>query len=196
VPRAKQARPPPPPGAARREGLHYDPRPQQPGPTPPQIYPIPIEFINQIPGAGQPLQQGSIRLDPETVSFKPSSHIEQIVNGIPTLVEDTSKPFFVEVELNQNHNPTTRSLHHNQGTPIFREEYPKPQGTPYPPVPYHDSRVEAHTQATGEDGTAYRYMQPPHQVPNHDRAPLRPWPPSGTHDILRKFVCFIRTLSS
>ena len=173
LPRPKQARPPPP--AQRREGFQfqdnysYDPRPQD-HTTPHQpIVPIPIEFINQIPGGGQPLQQGSIRLDPEAASFRPSSHIEQIINGIPKLVEDTSERFFLEGQPKKS-NPTTRSLHHHdhQETPIFREEYPKPAGTPYPPVPYHDSRIDKSppagvTQATGED--TFRYMAAPHQVP-------------------------------
>ena len=177
LPRPKQPRQPPPPQSTRREGFHYqdnyayDPRPQDPNTSAaPQIFPIPIEFINQIPGVGQPLQQGSIRLEPESTSFQPSSHIEQIVNGIPKMVEETSEPFFLEVELDpKKQNPTTRSLHH-QETPIFREEYPRPQGTPYPPVPYHDTRLEVSTpastatQATGEGGTAFRYMAAPHKV--------------------------------
>ena len=182
LPRPKQPRQPPPPQSNRREGFHYqqdnynayDPRPQDPNTSAaPQIFPIPIEFINQIPGVGQPLQQGSIRLEPESTSFRPSSHIEQIVNGIPKLVEETSEPFFLEVDLDpKKQNPTTRSLHH-EGTPIFREEYPRPQGTPYPPVPYHDTRIEVSTptstatQATGEGGTAYRYMAAPHKVLFH-----------------------------
>ena len=177
-PRPKQPRPPPPPQSNRREGFQYqdnyayDPRPQDPNTSPaPQIFPIPIEFINQIPGVGQPLQQGSIRLEPESTSFQPSSHIEQIVNGIPKLVEDTSsEPFFLEVDLDpKKQNPSTRSLHH-QETPIFREEYPRPQGTPYPPVPYHDTRHDVSTpsstatQATGEGGLAFSYMAAPHKV--------------------------------
>ena len=181
LPRPKQPRQPPPPQSNRREGFHYqdnyayDPRPQDPNTSAaPQIFPIPIEFINQIPGVGQPLQQGSIRLEPESTSFQPSGHIEQIVNGIPKLVEETSEPFFLEVELDpKKQNPTTRSLHH-QETPIFREEYPRPQGTPYPPVPYHDTRLEVSTptstatQATGEGGTAFRYMPAPHKVLHDD----------------------------
>ena len=177
LPRPKQPRQPPPPQSTRREGFHYqdnyayDPRPQDPNTSAaPQIFPIPIEFINQIPGVGQPLQQGSIGLEPESTSFQPSSHIEQIVNGIPKMVEETSEPFFLEVELDpKKQNPTTRSLHH-QETPIFREEYPRPQGTPYPPVPYHDTRLDVSTpastatQATGEGGTAFRYMAAPHKV--------------------------------
>ena len=190
LPRPKQPRQPPPPQQNRREGFHfqdnyaYDPRPPQDPNTSaaPQIFPIPIEFINQIPGVGQPLQQGSIRLEPESTSFQPSSHIEQIVNGIPKLVEETSDPFFLEVELDpKKQNPTARSLHH-QETPIFREEYPRPQGTPYPPVPYHDTRHEVSTptstatQATGEGGTAFRYMAAPHKV-LHDGVMVPPLVP-------------------
>ena len=155
--------------SSRREGLHYDPRPQDVATPTSQIYPIPIEFINQIPGVGQPIQQGSIRLDPETVSFTPSSHIEQIVNGIPKLVEESSQPFYLDVDLTEQHQQEPRSLHHQQQEPpIYREEYPKPQGTPYPPVPYHDTRQDNPTQPSAtqapDTGAEFRYVPPHHQV--------------------------------
>jgi len=161
---------PPPRQANRRNGngyqdadFSYDPRQSQ---RPPQnIYPIPIEFINQIPGAQQPFQEGSYRVESENYDFNPSAQIEQIVNGVPTVIDSDNSidssytgnyilddqiptkasDFTLEAELPQTmteKNPTVRSL---PVTPkaIFREEYPNPNqavNTPYSQVPYHDSR--------------------------------------------------------
>jgi len=163
---------PPPRQANRRNGngyqemeFTYDPRPEQ---RPPQnIYPIPIEFINQIPGAQQPFQDGSIRLEPNNYDFNPSAQIEQIVNGVPTVVDsektvdpyagnfilDSQPPtkqtqFSLEGDFPQElreKNPTIRS-HPVTSEGIFREEYPNPHQKvqvkpPYSQVPYHDSRL-------------------------------------------------------
>ena len=165
----------------------YDPRQEQPRSVPQQnIFPIPVEFLNQIQG-------GPGKFRPDEFDFNPSAQIEELGNGekaesqrdkysfLPeegiqptlfTLEEGLPAPAAQGKSLEVPASPTVRSL--PPVSPIttreiYREEYPGPGvplHTPYSQVPYHDARHTTPSPANikvSKDKVLH-YMAPPNQV--------------------------------
>ena len=187
---------PPRPGraAARRHGqgagyADYDPRP-----PPPNIFPIPVEFLQQINGPGQ----GKFR--PGAEHFSPSAQIEELGGGggveassgpatadtfsfaAPQPGSEGGQPsqlFTLEegVTTPASSQPVERSLGAgSHAHSIYREEYPAPAPgpglhPPYSQVPYHDARhttpsslQHAPQHAPPAKEKVLHYMAPPNQV--------------------------------
>ena len=186
---------PPRPGraAARRHGqgagyADYDPRP-----PPPNIFPIPVEFLQQINGPGQ----GKFR--PGAEQFSPSAQIEELGGGgveassgpatadtfsfaAPQPGSEGGQPsqlFTLEegVTTPASSQPVERSLGAgSHAHSIYREEYPAPAPgpglhPPYSQVPYHDARhttpsslQHAPQHAPPAKEKVLHYMAPPNQV--------------------------------
>ena len=164
----------------------YDPRAEQARTgAPNNIFPIPVEFLNQIQG-------GPGKFRPNEFNFNPSAQIEELNTGDKT-ENDIDKYSFVPEEgiqptlftleegvpagpgasaksLELPASPTVRSL--PPVSPIttreiYREEYPSPGvHTPYSQVPYHDARHTTPSPANikvSKDKVLH-YMAPPNQV--------------------------------
>ena len=170
----------------------YDPRQEQPRSVPQQsIFPIPVEFLNQIQG-------GPGKFRPDEFDFNPSAQIEELRTGesvessrdkysfVPeegiqptlfTLEEGLPAPTAAQgksLEVPPS-SPTVRSL--PPVSPIttreiYREEYPGPGvHTPYSQVPYHDARHTTPSPANikvSKDKVLH-YMAPPNQVTDQHR---------------------------
>ena len=198
-PRHKRARPPKRKGklaraASRRNAYQdYDPRAaeqtrssQSPAQSSnPNIFPIPVEFLNQIQG-------GPGKFRPNEFEFQPSAQIEELgsVDSAENHIDQSfsfqpeegiqARPsqFTLEEGVDTvSPGPTVRSLPPVLGTPvpthaIYREEYPPPPPpgppglhTPYPQVPYHDARhTTPHSPLSVSKEKVLHYMAPPNQV--------------------------------
>ena len=160
----------------------FQPRPERSG-SQHNIFPIPVEFLNQIQG-------GPGKFRPEEFDFNPSAQIEELNTGDPAennidkysfVPEEGIKPTLFTLEegvtsaasgksLDLPASPTVRSL--PPVSPIttreiYREEYPSPGvHTPYSQVPYHDARHTTPSPANikvSKDKVLH-YMAPPNQV--------------------------------
>ena len=196
-PRNQQRPPGPGRTANRRTALayqDYDPRPEQGrnNVAKQNIFPIPVEFLQQIQGGPAP---GKFR--PENFEFNPSAQIEEIgtidsaenhIDNFAFVPEEGIKPTLFTLDegvppTSGQYNtgagdkqPVARSApqHHSPTSqPIFREEYPAPSLTPYSQVPYHDARhTTPHSLHTTPRAVqvskekVLHYMAPPNQVTN------------------------------
>ena len=176
----------------------YDPRQEQPRSAPPQpnIFPIPVEFLNQIQG-------GPGKFRPNEFDFNPSAQIEELSKG-ESAESPRDKYSFVPEEGIQPSQPTLFTLEEGLPSPagaqakslelpgsptvrslppvspittreIYREEYPGPGQagvhTPYSQVPYHDARHTTPSPANikvSKDKVLH-YMAPPNQVTDQHR---------------------------
>ena len=197
--RLKRERPHPPkrqgklPRAASRRNAYqdYDPRAaeqirSQPKSPNPSIFPIPVEFLNQ-------LQGGPGKFRPNEFEFQPSAQIEELgtIDSAENHIDQSfsfqpeegiqARPNVFTLEEGVEPGPTVRSLPPVLSSPvpthpIFREEYPPPPPgihTPYPQVPYHDARhTTPHSTLSVSKEKVLHYMAPPNQVTPAPASPV------------------------
>ena len=180
---------PPRPGraAARRHGqgagyADYDPRP-----PPPNIFPIPVEFLQQINGPGQ----GKFR--PGAEHFSPSAQIEELGGGggveassgpatadtfsfaAPQPVSEGGQPsqlFTLEegVTTPASSQPVERSLGAgSHAHSIYREEYPAPAPGPGPAPAYTHPTARSPTTTRGTRRRAASSTRPSTRPPPRRR---------------------------